>query len=75
MEASKWESAAVLKKQWHDSNVSLRKVNRTKNMYYDRDELESEDSLEVEGQSCPCQFGTHQLVGEVKIKEVDELKH
>ena len=50
-------------------------MNRTKNMYYYRDELESKDSVEVEGQSCPCQFGTHQLVGEVKIKEVDEPKH
>ena len=75
MEAGKWKSAAVLKKQWHDSNASLRKVNRTKNVYYYRDELESEDSLEVEGQSCACQLGTHQLVGEVKIIEVDELKH
>lgn len=43
MEAGNWESTVVLRKQWHDSNVSLRKINRMKKVYYYRDELESEE--------------------------------
>lgn len=64
----------VLKKQWHDNNVSLRKINRMKKCIIVGIYLSRNDREEVEGQSCTCLFGIYQSEGVVKIGD-EHIKH